>query len=143
MNIIFALRGRGSSGKTTTIRLLHELLIQNNYQILSTTFNSQGGDFRTVFIKNDKKIGITSVGDTFDLVHDNLRSLIDDSCTICVCACRTYDRSGQGTNAAIDSFTNFQKQYINKTIATSVAQEQVANQNDAQILFKRIDALVK
>jgi hypothetical protein len=119
------------------------LLIQNNYQTLSTTFNSQGGDFRTVFIKNDKKIGITSVGDTFDSVHDNLKSLIDDGCTICVCACRTYHRSGQGTNAAIDSFTNFQKQYINKTIATSVAQEREANQYDAQILFNKIDALVK
>lgn len=139
---IFALRGRGNSGKSTTIRLLHGLLIQNGYQIVNTSFNTQGGDFRTVFTKNGKLIGITSSGDTFDLVHDNLEALINANCTICVCACRTYDRLGQGTNAAIDSFTNFQKQYINKTVAASAVQEQQANQADAQILFDTVDALV-
>lgn len=139
---IFALRGRGNSGKSTTIRLLHGLLNQNGYQIVSTTFNPQGGDFRTVFTKNGKLIGITSSGDTFDLVHDNLEALINDGCTICVCSCRNYDRSSQGTNAAIDSFTNFQKQYINKTIVASAIQEQQANQDDAQILFNTVDALI-
>lgn len=140
---IFALRGRGNSGKSTTIRLLHSLFVQNGYQIFSTTFNPQGGDFRTIFTKKGKLIGITSSGDTFDLVHDNLEALINDGCTLCVCACRTYDRYGQGTNAAIDTFLpNYQKQYIDKTVAVTSAQEQHANQNDAQTLFITVDALV-
>lgn len=140
---IFALRGRGNSGKSTTIRLLHGLFIQNGYQIVSTTFNPGGGDFRTVFTKKGKLIGITSSGDTFDLVHDNLEALINGGCILCVCACRTYDRYGQGTNAAIDTFLpNYQKQYIDKTVAATAAQEQQANQNDAQILFHTVDSLV-
>jgi len=140
---IFALRGRGNSGKSTTIRLLNGLFVQNGFQIVSTTFNPQGGDFRTVFSKNGKLIGITSSGDTFDLVHDNLKALINAGCTFCVCACRTYDRYGQGTNAAIDIFLpNYQKQYIDKTVATTASQEQQANHNDAQALFTNIDTLV-
>ncbi len=140
---IFALRGRGNSGKSTTIRLLNGLFVQNGYQIVSTTFNQQGGDFRTVFTRKGKLIGITSSGDTFDLVHDNLEALINDGCTLCVCACRTFDRYGQGTNAAIDTFLpNYQKQYIDKNVAVTAAQELQANQNDAQTLFNIVDALV-
>lgn len=140
---IFALRGKGNSGKSSTIRLLHGLFVQNDYQIISTTFNPKGGDFRTVFGKKGKLIGITSSGDTFDLVHKNLEALINDGCTFCVCACRTYDRYGQGTNAAIDTFLpKYQKQYIDKTVATTAEQEQQANQNDAQTLLNIVDALV-
>jgi hypothetical protein len=140
---IFALRGKGNTGKSTTIRLLHELFLQNAYHIVDTTFNMHGGDFRTVFQKKGKLIGITSSGDTFDLVHDNLDSLINSGCIICVCACRTFDRHGHGTNAAIDTFLpSYQKQYIDKTIAPSAAQEQLANQNDAQTIFNTIDALI-
>lgn len=141
MNII-ALRGKGNTGKSTTIRLLHGVLIQNGYQVVSTTFNPQGGDFRTLFSKNGKLIGITSSGDTYDLVHDNLHALINAGCTICVCACRTFDRGGHGTNAAIDTFLpTYQKQYSDKTIAATPGQEQGANQNDCQTLFETVDAL--
>ncbi len=71
-------------------------------------------------------IGITSSGDTFDLVHDNLEALINDGCKLCVCACRTYDRYGQGTNAAIDTFLpNYQKQYIDKTVAVTSARKRM------------------
>jgi hypothetical protein len=137
---IFALRGKGESGKSSTIRLLHVLFTQNNYRVVDTSFNPQGGDFRTVFSKNNKLIGITSSGDTFDLVYNNLGFLISSGCTICVCACRTYDRSGHGSNAAIDSFPNFQKQYVDKTVVA--VQQPVANQTDAQTLFSLVDAIV-
>src|SRR5690349_13956648 len=103
MNIV-ALRGRGNSGKTNTIRRLHQLMIDNGYRLIETTFNAEKGDFRTVFQKKGKLVGITSSGDTYDLVHSNLSALIDAGCIFCICACRTYDRYGEGTNAAIDDF---------------------------------------
>jgi hypothetical protein len=135
MNIL-ALRGVGNSGKTTTIKLLHGLFLNNSYQVVSITFNPQDGDFRTIFIKNGKLIGITSSGDTFDLVNGNLEALINGGCILCVCACRTYDQYGQGTNAAIDTFLpNYQKQYIDKTVAVTSAQEQQSNRNVAQTFF--------
>ena len=39
---IIALKGRSNIGKTTTIRLLHDLLLQNGYQLLSTTYTPLG-----------------------------------------------------------------------------------------------------
>ena len=143
MNII-ALKGKGNSGKSTTIRLLHDLLIADDYEVVNTNFESLGGDFRTVFSKNGKIIGITSSGDTFDLVRNNLKILVDLECNICVCACRSYDRSDHGTNAAIDTFLpTYKKQYVDKTITTISAQQSIANEKDCQILFQAVEGLVQ
>lgn len=142
MNKIIALRGKRNVGKSTTIRLFHALLLQNGFQLINSSFNPHHGDFRSVFSKNGKMIGITSSGDNFDLVFENLNALVMAGCTICACACRTYDRSGLGTNFAIDSFLNYQKQYIDKTIAGSVAQQNIANNADAQVLLATIESLI-
>lgn len=139
---IFALRGAGNTGKSTTIGLLHSIFIQNGYRVIDTTFNQQGADFRTIFSKKNKLIGITSSGDTYDLVFDNLSILTAANCVICVCACRTYDRYGHGTNAAIDSFQNYQKHYLNKNVSSVPAQWPIVNQTDAQMIFNAVNALV-
>ena len=140
MNII-ALRGIGGSGKSTTIRLLHNTLLQNNYELVSHPINNTG-DFSAIFTKNGKIIGITSSGDTYDKVKSKLDALINAQCIYCVCVCRTFDRAGHGTNAAIDSFTNFEKEYIEKTFENVVDQQSVVNQNDAQVIFNRLQELV-
>lgn len=138
---IFALRGKGASGKSSTIRILHNFLKENSYAVIDTNINPQGGDFRTIFARNGKRVGITSSGDTFDLVYDNLEFLISSGCTICVCACRTYDRYGHGSNAAIDSFTAFEKEYVDKTLSSD-DQHETSNRSDAQELFNRINPLL-
>lgn len=142
MNKIIALRGKGDVGKSTTIRLLHTLLLQNGFQLIDSSFDPLRGDFRSVFIINGTNVGITSSGDNFKLVFDNLNALVKVGCTICVCACRKYDRKGHGTNAAIDSFQNYQKQYIDKTIADTDAQQNIANTADAQLLIDTIESLI-
>ena len=142
---IFALRGKGDTGKSTTIRILHSILLDNGYSLVETNLPPVRGDFRSVFSKNNVLIGITSSGDTFDLVYDNLDYLIRFGCTICVCACRTYDRTYHGTNAAIDEFNNYEKEYIDKNFTernASEAQQLLVNQNDAQRVFLSLNALV-
>lgn len=138
MGTIIALRGRGNSGKSQTIRVLHGLLLQNGYQQVRSSLGTTV-DFTAVFKKRGKLIGITSAGDTFDLVHDRVQELVNDGCEICVCACRTHDRGGHGTNAAIDTFANYQKRYIEKTISGNHGQ---ANRADAQRILEEIENLI-
>ena len=107
MNTIIALRGKGNSGKSTTIRLLYDILLQDGFQLIQSNFQIEGGDFIAVYSKMSNLIGITSSGDTYDLVYDHLQNLLNSNCNICVSACRTFDRIPPGTNAAIIEFKNF------------------------------------
>lgn len=142
MNTIIALRGRGNSGKSTTIRLLYDLLLQNGYQIISSNLNTVGGDFVAVFSKNGKTIGVTSSGDTYDLVHDRLDELVNSNCNICLCACRTFDRVPPGTNAAIIEFKNYSNQFIEKTIDDNDTTQAGTNLSDARKLLSTINNIV-
>jgi hypothetical protein len=142
MNTIIALRGRGNSGKSTTIRLLHDLLLQNGYQLVKSNFNTAGGDFIAVFSKNGKLIGVTSSSDTYDLVHARLEELINESCNICVCACRTFDRIPPGTNAAIIEFNNYQNQFVEKMIDENGITQTATNMGDVNRLLSIIENMI-
>lgn len=95
MKTIISLRGVSNSGKTTTIRALYSLLLQNGYQQVSSNFNLDGGDFIAVFLHNGKFVGVTSSCDSYDMVHDRLQELVNAKCNVCICACRSYDRNLQ------------------------------------------------
>jgi len=138
MKRIIALRGKGNSGKTTTIRILHDLLMTNGYTEVQSNFRINSGDFTTIFNKKNSLIGITSSGDTYDLVHDQLQGMVDKDCKICVCACRTSDRVPPGTNAAILEFHDYVNEFIEKAIVESNRQS-TSNSSDAQILLGRIE----
>lgn len=68
---------------------------------------------------------------------------MDSGCTICVCACRTYDRINPGTNAAITQFTNYKHQFIQKTVADNKISIDDASDKDADVLFAEIEKLFK
>jgi len=142
MKTILALRGKANTGKSTTIRILHDLLMQYDFELINSNLANTEGDFIAVFKKNGKLIGLTSSGDLYDFVHDNLVELIDDGCEICICACRTYDRVPPGTNAAVEEFTDFQHQFVDKTYDDNVLSQVNTNRNDAQNLLTLIESLV-
>ena len=143
MNTIIGLRGKGGSGKTTTIGKLFELLKKSGYEIESSSFVAIGTDFKAILIKNNIKIGLSSWGDSYDLVFNALKELMDYDCMICVCACRTYDRINPGTNAAITQFTDYKNKFIEKTIANKTTTIDEASSRDADILFAEIEKLFK
>lgn len=143
MNIIIGLRGKGGAGKTTTIGKLFELLEKSGYEIESSSFVAIGTDFKAILSRNDIKIGISSWGDSYDLVFNALKELMDAGCTICICACRTYDRINPGTNAAITQFTDYKHQFIQKTVANGTTSIDDASSMDADILFAEIEKLFK
>lgn len=143
MATIIALRGIGNSGKSTTIRILYTLMLENDFELVESNYDSHRGDFIAILKKNKKLIGITSVGNTYDYVHERLQELISANCTICVCACRTFDRFGHGTNHAIGEFTNYRCEFIDKTSNTNPATRLVSDTNYANDLLNAINRLVR
>ncbi len=138
MKRIIALKGKGSSGKTTTIKLLPSILTQNGYSQVTGKHQLHGADFLDIFEKCGFRVGITSSGDTFDLVKNRLNDLVRENCDVCICACRTADRKPPGTIAATKSFSNYTTQYLDKTYDQGVIQQGKANTSDANKLFKMI-----
>nr|WP_067063682.1 hypothetical protein [Mucilaginibacter sp. L294] len=131
MSRIIALAGRASSGKTTTIHMLPAILIANGYSHVPGSRKSYGKDFLEIYIKGKITLGITSSGDTYDLVHQRLTDLVAAKCDDIVCACRT---SG-GTHHAIHSFAGYSSVFLNKTYASSPSLEPTVNATDANNLF--------
>jgi len=141
MVTVIALRGKGNSGKSETINILHGLLLQNGYERVRSNIDTAPTMFVAVFRKGGKVIGLTAAGDIYDYLRRRLNELVNDGCTICVCACRTYDRGPQGTNAAIREFTN-NSQYIEKEIDDNPRTQTATNRGDARKLFDVIENLI-
>lgn len=142
MKTIIALRGKGNSGKSTTIRILHGLLLLYGYQQNSSNLRVNGGDFTAIFSKNGRLIGITSSGDTYDLVHNHLQELVNANCEICVCACRTFDRVPPGTNSAIIEFTNYRNHFVEKTFDNNETTQDHTNMDNARTLLSLINSMI-
>ena len=140
MNTIIALRGKGNSGKSTTMRNLRLFLIDNKYELISSKPDNRG-DFVAIFLKNGILVGVTSYGDTYDVLQLRLRELIESSCTICVCVCRTFDRVVPGTNAALHEVQGFSVQYIDKTFEAIEPFREIVNENDVRRLFTSLERL--
>jgi hypothetical protein len=134
MSKIIALKGRAESGKSTTIGMLPAILIANGYTQLPGSRQNYGKDFLDIFTKGGIKLGITSAGDTYDLVYQRLTTLVSAKCDDIVCACRTHG----GTHDAIDDFTGYTPEFIQKTYAPSVALETTVNTADANTVFAKI-----
>lgn len=144
MKQLFVLQGTQNSGKTTTIKILNELLLvlKSSYELSKSNFDEKNHDFNAIYIKNGKKIGITSSGDTYDLVNDRLLEFDKEDCEICICACHTYDRiEGEGPIGSIANFKKYQHNFIpkTKTDKENVKECNLANENDAINLFQHIE----
>lgn len=135
---IIALKGKGDSGKSTTIKMLPNILVANGYKQVPNKYQKHGGDFLDIYDNGIKKVGITSSGDTFDLVNKRLADLVGEKCDVCICACRTFDRIPPGTIAATKNFPGYTNEYVNKTYASNASGELKANQYDANVLYSRI-----
>jgi hypothetical protein len=130
MGKIIALRGRAVSGKTTTIHLLPAILIAHGHRHVSGAIPPDV-DFSAIFENGKFKVGVTSIGDTYEDIHDALTHFVNAGCEVCICACRTWGR----TVAAVNCFSTHPVQYVPKTIVSAPAHEAAANAADANTIF--------
>ncbi len=137
MSRIIALRGRGGSGKTTTINMLPAILVLNGYHQVPVMYRQYGSDFLDMYENGQVIVGITSSGDTYDLVYERLTDLVNANCNVCICVCRTRDNVHPGTIAAVNCFPGYTATFVQKSYAIAAGQA-IANATDASTLFQTI-----
>lgn len=81
---IIALQGTSTKGKSTTLKLLINLLSKKHY--VDIIYDTKVEQVAIVII-NDKKVGITTRGDTQYCLETDFKKL--KNCDLYVCACRS------------------------------------------------------
>ncbi|HBB87295.1 MAG TPA: hypothetical protein DC047_06740 [Blastocatellia bacterium] len=100
MKRVIALRGLGNSGKSSTLRMMYELLVtryaldRKRGKRVRVSIEGDINDVNTSVIVsvNGVRVGITSVGDQPGVLEGNLREFEFRGCAIIVCASRTAAR---------------------------------------------------
>lgn len=82
---IIALTGISNSGKTLTLRMVYDFLQKNKTNTIKPFDRKWGIERRGVFKYNGKTVGITTRGDTEDILNEDFTWM--GKCDIYVCAC--------------------------------------------------------
>ena len=90
--VAYCLSGIGDTGKSTTIRLIYELLKKRNkLDILIEKMGKR--DIYAIICINGIKIGIESQGDPGSRMKESLIEFEKQECIIIVCASRSYGKT--------------------------------------------------
>jgi hypothetical protein len=126
MKKIFALQGVGNSGKSTTLRIFAEMLLDKgfisltgkNFPEIKLGRTGKPKDFWQIFEVNGLRIGVTSSGDTFDIVRWQIDNLVKFKCEICFCACRTSGATVDAVEETVGYFKDYPPKKGNKNELT-------------------------
>lgn len=120
---IIALQGPQNSGKTTAINELYDLLIKDSstYMLEEDKFSFYqeqkkqplAKDFFAIFKRGDITIGVSSYGDTSELIERSFDYFKKQNCDVSITACLT---SGRTYNSVInfDQKAHFIRKYKEK-----------------------------
>lgn len=132
---ITVLQGLHNTGKTSTLIIVWNLLLQNGG--VSTNRQPLGGDsndFSDIVVRGNQRIAFYTMGDYSTYLANAIYEYDSQNCDVIVCALSTNNASIRANNA-INQFNNTR---INKTIVNVQASEQQANITDAQRIFSQI-----
>jgi len=93
MKIAIAQSGPENAGKTTTIRIMYEMLLQQHPDAEIDYLLDNGKDIRAVATIDDIQIGIESQGDPWKKaarLEPSLALFLRLQCEVIICAARTY-----------------------------------------------------
>ncbi|MBR2367883.1 MAG: hypothetical protein IKA81_04680 [Alistipes sp.] len=89
---IIVIKGNPNSGKTTSIRLVYDLLLYKGAKIDKPRNSGKTyADFDTELLYNGKNIAISSAGDLLKNIHKTVSD--HDGCDILITASRNFRRS--------------------------------------------------
>jgi len=138
---IIVLQGTPSTGKTSTIWLVRDLLLNNNGNALPNEFKIFGDnptpykdDFQDIIQYNNLNVAIYSMGDYSNLLTKSVYDFDRQCCDVLVCALSINTAKVRANNA----LNYFNATRINKTIALSATVELITNTTDAQTIFNLI-----
>lgn len=132
---IIVLQGMPNTGKTITLNLVHDLLLQSGG--VSTNRRPLDGDprdFTDIVIWKTMRVAFYTMGDYSNLLNRAVYSYAGQNCDVLICALST-NTPKVNANKAINRFNNTR---INKTLANAQMTEQQANNADTQTIFNLI-----
>jgi len=130
---IIMLSGKNSSGKTTTLNLLHKVVLSKNGK--STCKKQLGGnkyDFSDVVQFNNKTIGFFTMGDYSLEVCNAIKKYDNLKIDILICACNSRFIK------PFQLIKNYTYKIINKTLASNKSDEIGSNQKDMDLIMDLI-----
>lgn len=139
IKVIIALQGKGDTGKTTTLKMLIEIIKQNGHVV--TTLKQYKKDIVIVAEINGKNIGVTTRGDFKSYLATDFAEFEKWSCGLCVCACRckgdTVDFLKEQSKG--NTLIYHGEWYIEPKECTDLASDiEKANTYQAQIIYDEI-----
>jgi hypothetical protein len=107
MPSIITLQGPPDSGKSTSIGMLLKSLPQQfNTDVILPRFRPNSIDFFTIVQINGVLVGITSYGDSYNLITQRCQPFIVANCQIIICACHLEGRTVDAVNnIALQGYT--------------------------------------
>jgi len=89
---IIALAGVYDCGKTTTLRMIRDAILQDLGGKIIGGYNGQG-DIKLIIDIKGFKIGIESQGDPRGRLDASLTEFVSIHCEVIICACRSYGQT--------------------------------------------------
>lgn len=138
---IIVLQGMPNKGKTNTIWLVRDLLlnnggipIPNEFQFFGTNQIYYKDDFKDIFDYNGMKVALYSAGDYSTCLANAIYDYDRQNCDVLVCVISTNTAKVRANNA----LNQFNTTRINKTIAPNRNNPTAENTADAQIIFNSL-----
>jgi hypothetical protein len=135
---IIVLQGMPNKGKTNTIWLVRNLLlnnggnpIPNEFQIFGNNQIQYKDDFKDIINYNGMKVALCSMGDYSIYLANAVYDYDRQGCDVLVCALSTNNAKVRANNA----LNQFNTTRINKTIAPNRNNPTIENTADAQTIF--------
>lgn len=138
---VIALTGNTNVGKSTTLNIVYQYLLLFGYTQVAGHFrelgDSKNKDFIDIVEKKGKKVGIATMGDYGSGSGDSVQNLLIDlaaqGCDVAICACNN------NLPAAISHINTYPHHiFINKIVASSLAQQRIENGADAELIYKQV-----
>lgn len=133
---ILVLQGMPDTGKTSTLNLVYDMLVQNggvstNRQVIG---NPAQNDFSDIVQWNNQRIAFFTMGDYSTYLANAIYDYHNRNCDVLVCALSTNTAKIRANNA----LNKLNATRIDKTIAPNQNAELATNTADAQIVINAL-----
>ena len=133
---IIVLQGMPNTGKTITLNIVYNLLLQSggvssNNQAIG---NPLQNDFSDIVLRGNQRIAFYTMGDYSTYLANAIYNYERQNCDLMICALSTDTPKVRANNA----LNQFNATRINKAIASHSSIELAINTADAQIIFNLI-----
>ncbi len=131
---VIVLEGLPNKGKTSTLNLVYNILLQNGNSNNKQPLGGDPNDFSDIVDWNNKRIAFFTMGDYSTYLSNAIYGYNNQQCDVLICALSTDTPKIRANNA----LNYFNATRINKRIAINNSLESQMNSNDAQTIYNLI-----